>query len=121
MTRPLAGKAGFNLRTRFLLATGLVLLCGMAGTGWWMIHTIERIVTTNAGAVTALYVDATLTPAIHDPAGYTHADSRERAELNELLSQGALGLEVLAFKLWDPQGQITFSTRAGLELSLIHI
>lgn len=115
MSGPGPERSGFNLRLRLLLATGFVLICGMAGTSWWMIHTIERIVTTNAGAVTALYVDATLTPAIQDPAIYKAEASEARAELNQLLNQGALGLEVLAFKLWDPEGQVTFSTRSGLE------
>lgn len=98
--------------TRFVLLAGIVLCLGMLGTGFWVSRQVERIVTDNSGATTALYVDLMISPLVQsmDGGGRLTAEAAERLTL--MIGQSALSRRVSAFKLWDPGGQIVFSSRA---------
>ncbi|WP_290689055.1 MULTISPECIES: sensor histidine kinase [unclassified Haematobacter] len=96
---------------QFILLAGSVLLAGMIGTGFWVNGEVRKIVTQNAGAVTALYVDAMITPAAQDlelPGGIGDAT---RTLLEEIVRRGELSRQVSAFKLWNTAGEVVYSTR----------
>lgn len=99
---------------RFLLMAGAVLVAGMLIVGFWVTLRIEKGVTDNAGAVTALYVDALVTPLVQeiafgDALSPSHADQLER-----VLRRGALHGQISVFKLWTPSGRIAFSDNPDL-------
>lgn len=100
------GRAAFAAPMRqFILLAGSVLLAGMIGTGFWVNGEVRKIVTQNAGAVTALYVDAMITPAAQDlelPGGIGDAT---RTLLEEIVRRGELSRQVSAFKLCTTAGR----------------
>lgn len=100
--------------TQFVVLAGIVLALGMIGTGLWVRSQIERIAADHAGAVTALYVDAMVSPLVQDLAQSDRLGAAETARLRNVLNQGALSREVWAFKLWGPQGRVVYSSRPEL-------
>lgn len=110
---PLRDRPG-RLLLQFVVFAAVVLVLGMAGTGIWIGAQIERIVTANAGATTALYVDSMVSPVVQDLDGGPDLTEASRADLKRVLEQGALSHEISAFKLWDPNGRILFSTQPEL-------
>ena len=53
-----------GLMARFIALAGVVLIMGMVGLGLWVSAQVERIAAANAGATTALYVDAMVAPVV---------------------------------------------------------
>lgn len=102
-----------RLMRQFLALAGVVLVAGMLGMGMWIGAQIERVVTANAGATTALYVDSMISPVTQEMSATTDLGAEQIARLRRILEQGALSREISAFKLWDGQGRIVFSTRPG--------
>lgn len=103
-----------GLMTQFVVLAGVVLVSGMIGTGVWVRSQIEGIAADHAAAVTALYVDAMVTPLAQELAGSDDLSDAARDRLRQLLDQGALSREISAFKLWNTQGRILYSNRPEL-------
>lgn len=103
-----------SLMAQFVALAGVVLVLGMLGTGFWVSSQIEEIVTDNAGAVTALYVDAVISPVTQDMAEAGGLGDAARARLDGLLQRGALRSQISAFKLWDVTGRVIYSDRPQL-------
>ncbi|MFT4150584.1 MAG: sensor histidine kinase [Paracoccaceae bacterium] len=103
-----------SLMARFVMFAGSVLFAGMIGTAIWVSTQVERIVTANAGATTALYVDSMVSPAIQDVQGNDPLGPDATERLAAILDQGALSKEIFAFKLWNPDGTVIYSNRADL-------
>lgn len=97
-----------SLLTRFILLSGAVVLAGMLIVGLWVTSRIEEGATDNAAAVTALYVDAIITPIVQGLALDDALTPKATAELADVLSRGALRDQVSAFILWTPQGKAVF-------------
>lgn len=100
-----------GLLLRFLMLAGVVLIAGMVGKAAWIGAQIERVVTENAGATTALYVDSMILPVTQELATAPVLDAAHRQRLTQILEQGALSREISAFKLWDVHGRIIYSTQ----------
>ena len=107
--RPEAG-----LLSQFVLLAAVVLCLGMIGTSHWLGAQIERIVTANAGATTALYVDSMVAPIVQDLDGGADLTPAARADLTRVLEHSALVREISAFKLWDRNGKVLYSNRPEL-------
>lgn len=99
---------------RFLLMAGVVLVAGMLAVGFWVTSRIEEGVTSNAGAITALYVDAVLSPIVQELAVGDQLSSRNREALERVLRRGALRDQISVFKLWTPGGKVAFSDNPEL-------
>lgn len=99
---------------RFLLMAAAVLVAGMVVVGLWVTSKIEEGVTDNAGAVTALYVDALVTPVVQELAVGDVLGPRHLDELQRILRRGALSDQISVFKLWTPGGRIVFSDNPEL-------
>ncbi|WP_273692292.1 ATP-binding protein [Ketogulonicigenium vulgare] len=99
------------LMRQFLLLAGIVLTLGMTGTGLWVSAQIERIVVTNSGAITALYVDAMIAPVAQKLAQVDDLTPEDQTRLDQIVRQGGLSRAVSTFNLWDRHGRILYSTR----------
>ncbi|MEQ1956531.1 sensor histidine kinase [Mesorhizobium sp. CN2-181] len=75
---------------------------------------IERAVTRNAGATTALYVDSVIAPLLPDMRDTQVLDDAVRQALDETLGQGALGRRLAAMRLWEPDGTVLYANDKAL-------
>jgi signal transduction histidine kinase len=99
-----------TLAQRFMFASLLILIAGMAGIGVWIGNEIKNGVIHRSGATTALYVDSFVAPILQE-LGTTGALSPEHHEqLSNLLQDTPLGQQIVTFKVWDPTGKVIFST-----------
>ena len=99
-----------TLSQRFMLASFVILLAGMAGIGAWVARQIEAGVIHRTGATTALYLDSFVAPNLQE-LGRSNELLPEHAEaLRKLLQDTPLGQQIVAFKVWDTQGRVLYST-----------
>jgi signal transduction histidine kinase len=99
-----------TLAQRFMLASLIILIAGMAGIGLWVGNQIKNGVIHRTGATTALYVDSFVTPILQE-FGNTGTLSPERhQQLSKLLQDTPMGQQIVTFQLWDPTGKVIFST-----------
>nr|WP_202402860.1 sensor histidine kinase [Shinella kummerowiae] len=82
----------------------------MALVGLFVTHLIEKAVTRNAAASTALYVDSIIAPLLPDMASSEILDETSSRVLDETLAQGPLGERLKAFRLWARDGRILYSS-----------
>ena len=102
-----------TLVQRFALVSLAILVTGALIIGRYVAEEIEDGVTARSSAITALYVDSFVSPRLQDiRSGVVPAD--ERAELDRLLVESALGQEIASFKVWDLQGNIVYARDSGL-------
>ena len=99
-----------TLAQRFMLASLIILIAGMAGIGVWIGNEIKSGVIHRTGATTALYVDSFVAPHLQE-LGTTGALSPESHEqLSKLLQDTPMGQQIVTFKVWDPTGKVIYST-----------
>ena len=99
-----------TLAQRFMLASLMILIAGMAGIGIWVGNEIKNGVIHRTGATTALYVDSFVAPILQE-LGSTRTLSPQRHEqLDKLLQDTPLGQQIVTFRVWDPTGKVIFST-----------
>lgn len=98
-----------NLSRRFMIASLLTLVSGMAGIGWWLGRQIEDGVVNRTAATTALYVDSFIAPLVIELAGHDTGSPAHSAALGRVLRDTQLGLQIAAFKVWAPDGRILYS------------
>jgi signal transduction histidine kinase len=102
-----------TLAQRFMLASLVILIAGMAGIGIWVGNQIKNGVIHRTGSTTALYVDSFVAPILQEYGG-TGALSPERHEqLEKLLQNTAMGQQIVTFRVWDTTGKVIFSTDAA--------
>ncbi len=103
-----------SLALQFFIAGGTVALLAMLLIGLLVTSVIERAVTRNAAAMTALYVDSVIAPLLPDmQRNIVLADPVKRA-LDETLGQGALGDRLVAMRIWSRNGRILYATNDSL-------
>jgi signal transduction histidine kinase len=106
---PIARKQS-TLSQRFMFASLIILIAGMAGIGIWIGNEIKNGVIHRTGATTALYVDSFVAPILQE-LGTTGALSPEHhQQLSNLLQDTPLGQQIVTFRVWDPTGKVIFST-----------
>src|SRR3972149_5298562 len=95
---------------RFLLTGCVVLLAGMLIVGTWVGRQIEIGVINRTGVVTSMYVESFVSPHLQSLAGAERLRDSDRVALDDLLSGTPLGRQIVAFKIWGPDGRILYST-----------
>lgn len=103
-----------SLATQFALVGGIVLVAGMAIIGLWVTSRIEEAAVRNAASATALYVDSVIAPLTHELASSPTLGEGAKLALTETLRQGVLSSRLFSFKIWRPDGTITFSNEPSL-------
>lgn len=99
-----------TLAQRFMLASLIILIAGMAGIGVWIGNEIKNGVIHRTGATTALYVDSFVTPILQELGSTGTLSPQRREQLSDLLQDTSMGQQIVTFRVWDPTGKVIFST-----------
>ncbi len=103
-----------SVAQRFMLGSLVILALGMALIGTWVSRQIEDGIIHRTATTTALYVDSLIGPSVQSLASSDVLTSAESDRLDWLLAETPLGQQVIAFQIWDPQGNIVYSTVPAL-------
>lgn len=103
-----------SLSRQFLVASFPILIIGMLAIGLWVGKTIERGVVNRMGGVTSLYVDSFVAPHLQQLLHTNALDDAHRAALDALLTETPLGQRIVAFKIWNRDGRVLYSTNAAI-------
>jgi signal transduction histidine kinase len=104
----------FSLARQFMLLSFLILLGGMVIIGLWVGQQIELGVINRTAAVTSLYVDSFVSPHVQDLSHSDRLGAPQVANLDRLLRETSLGREIVAFKVWSPDGFVLYSPNEEL-------
>jgi signal transduction histidine kinase len=104
-----------SLAQQFMLGSLVVLVAGMAAVGAWVARQIEDGVIQRTAATTALYVDSLVTSSLQRLATEPALSESDDRRLHWLFEDTPLGQEVVAFQVWNRDGEIIFSTVRELE------
>ncbi|MBI3979381.1 MAG: sensor histidine kinase [Chloroflexi bacterium] len=99
-----------SLAQQFMLASLFILIAGMVGIGWWVGQQIEAGVINRTAATTALYVDSFVAPHLQDLSEAKQLAPEHVRTLSRLLEETPLGQQIVAFKVWDANGRILYSS-----------
>ena len=114
LARLRAGWDRQSLAWQFFVVGGTVSLLAALIVGAVVSALVERAVTRNAGAATALYVDSVIAPLLPDMRKNQRLDETVQRALDETLGQGALGDRLVAMRLWRADGTILYSDNRRL-------
>ena len=103
-----------TLARQFLMLGGLVSVIAMLMVGAVVSSLIENVVTRNAAATTALYVDSVIAPLLPDMQQTRNLEEQDRRALDETLSQGALASRLISFRLSAADGTILYANDGDL-------
>ena len=98
-----------NLSQRFMLASLVILLGAMIGLGEWVGKQIELGVVHRTAATTALFVDSFIAPNLQELAT-DNTIHDEHIRTLDRLQETQMGQEIVAFKVWDDEGRLLYST-----------
>ena len=110
---PLTRLAPLTLAARYNLASLLVLLAGMALTGWWVGLQIREGVIHRTSATASLYVENFLVTQLQDLSDSAWLPRSRVAAIEKLLAQTPLGKEIVSVKIWAPGGKVVYGQDAG--------
>jgi signal transduction histidine kinase len=103
-----------SLAQQYMLASCVVLVCCMAGVGWWVSREIQAGVLHETAATTALYMNSFVAPLVQELAEDDRLSPEHIESLDNLVRDTPLGQTVLSFKIWDRDGQIVYSANPSL-------
>ncbi len=103
-----------TLSRQFLVASFPILLVGMVIIGLWVEREIERGILSRISEVQSLYIDSLVAPHLSELFGRDAIDARQKAALDALFVDTALGRQIVAFIIWRPDGRILYSNEADL-------
>jgi signal transduction histidine kinase len=106
--------ARFSLARRFMLLSFLILLLGMLIIGVFVSDQIKKGVINQTAAITALYVDSFISPILQVLANQETLTQEQLFELNQLLAESLLSDQIVAYKIWSPDGRIIYSPEADM-------
>jgi signal transduction histidine kinase len=102
--------APLDLAQRFRLASFIILVLGMIGIGYWIQREIEAGIIHGTASTTALYVESFVTPQLTELAQGKPVSQQHIQTLARLLQDTPLGKQIVAFKLWGPNGFVLYDT-----------
>jgi signal transduction histidine kinase len=103
-----------SLARQYLLVSFLILFCGMLLIGAWVGRQIEMGVTLRTAVVTALYVDSLISHHLQYLMDTDVSVNSHETEIDTLLTTTPLGQRIVAFRVWDSDGRILYSTNPAL-------
>lgn len=99
---------------RFLLASLVILVAGMAGIGAWITSQIEQGVVHRTAETAAVYVDTAVAPHLQELAASQDISAEQKQQLDALLNSTPLGEQIFAFKVWNRDGRILYANNPAL-------
>ena len=99
-----------TLAQRFMLASLIILIAGMAGIGIWVGNQIKNGVIHRTGSTTALYVDSFVAPLLQELGSSGTLSTERHEQLGKLLQDTSMGQQIVTFRVWDPTGKVIYST-----------
>jgi signal transduction histidine kinase len=99
-----------SLPKQFVLAAIVVLLPGMALTGWWISAKVQDAVVRNTAAATAISMDDIMAPVIAEISRDGALSESTRDKLDSLLAQVRADRRIISMKIWKPDGTVIFSS-----------
>lgn len=103
-----------TLSQRFVIGSLVIIILGTLGLAYWVGLQIREGVINRAGATTALYVDSFIAPRLQE-LGTSRSLSLENIRvIQQLLAETSFGRQIIAFKIWDLDGRVIYSTDTGL-------
>jgi signal transduction histidine kinase len=99
-----------TLAQRFMIASLIILIAGMAGIGVWIGNEIKNGVIHRTGATTALYVDSFISPHLQELGTSGTLSPESLQKLSKLLQDTPMGQQIVTLKVWDPTGRVVYST-----------
>lgn len=102
-----------SLEWRFNLASLLILLVSLVVLGWWVGEAIKVGVVHRTAAATSLYVENFIVTQLQELGDRAWLSAAHVTELERLLAVTPLGREIVAIKIWGPDGRIVYGAGAG--------
>lgn len=103
-----------NLSQQFRLVSFVIVAINMLGIGWWIGEHIERRVIQQTATTTALYVDSFIAPHLQNLGTTVSLTPAQMQRLGWQMANTPLGQRIVAFKVWNAQGRIVYSTNPSL-------
>lgn len=99
---------------RFLLASLVILVVGMAAIGFWLTRQIEDGVVRRTAATAAVYIDSAVAPLLQNLATQSDLTPVEKQKLDALFQETPLGEQIPSFKVWTPTGRVVYTTSSDI-------
>lgn len=109
------GWEGLSLARQFALAGGVVIVLATLAVGHVVAGRIEAVVVRNSANATALYMESFIAPLMQELSSRPDLGDGNRARIDALLSQTALGKRVVSFKIWRKGGRLVEASNRALE------
>lgn len=109
------GWAGLSLARQFALAGGVVMALATVTVGYVVSGRIEDVVVRNTANATALYMESFIAPLMQELAARPDLGDDNRARIDTLLAETALGKRVVSFKIWREGGRLVEASNRALE------
>ncbi len=104
----------WSLVQRFSIVSLMIIIAGALGVGWWVGEEIKTGVINESAANAALYLDSFISPHLQELHQIKILPADHVVMLNDLLRETDLGGRVLAFKIWNADGNVLYSKGPSL-------
>lgn len=99
-----------SLIQQFRMASLIILIFGLVGVSAWIIQQIESGVVRSTSITTSLYVESFFDPSLQELSQTPGLSPATVARLDGLLLGTPLGGQIVALKVWSPQGGVLYDT-----------
>lgn len=99
---------------RFLLASLVILVTGMAAIGAWITSQIESNVILQTAETAAVYVDSAVAPYLQNLETGEEIGAEGTRQLDELFQTTRIGEQIPSFKVWTRNGRVVYSTSSKI-------
>ncbi len=107
-----AAASRVTLFQRFMLVSLVILVVGAYIIGSYTAGEIKARVIERTSAITALYVDSFVSPHLQELRTSDTISPGHFASLDGLLSTSPLGKKIVAFKVWNTQGEVLYANNS---------
>lgn len=101
--------AQLTIDRQFVAVASAVLILGMVIIGQWVARQIEKGVTQNTAAATALYMDGFVAPLVQELAQFDELTKETVSRLDQLTRKMQMGRRIVAARIWNINGRILYS------------
>ena len=104
----------WSLVQRFTIASLVIVIFAMIGLGWWLAEQIRSSVIKESAVTAALYMDSFIAPNLQELSRVNILTAEHVTALNGILRGTDLGSRIVAFKVWDQQGNVLYKKGPSL-------